>query len=303
MFLKWGAPTSPGARQKRWVHFDTFFKTPHPSLETKITRKVGRSNLGRRTVFTKGRQTSSYLFAKSKTTVKEAFILGLVLNVRPQGYSKACAALVKTAIGSWYYFTPTQHNPILSYTGVNNPQKLIYGVGSASWYWQLGSATPHMKICSVQPARSAAPVYALSPGVSCILVAPLLWAGWSFVILPSTQAKLLDSSGWALQGSPSPVFKRLVACAKSSKHQMRGITSTVRGVAKNPNDHPHGGRTKAVKYPRTPWGKTTKKSRAPALYTKLRPLGKRKQKLRSNFNVVEEVVTPVEDTDLVGDAE
>jgi large subunit ribosomal protein L2 len=26
----------------------------------------------------------------------------------------------------------------------------------------------------------------------------------------------------------------------------------------NPVDHPHGGRTKAIRYPRTPWGKTTK---------------------------------------------
>jgi large subunit ribosomal protein L2 len=37
-----------------------------------------------------------------------------------------------------------------------------------------------------------------------------------------------------------------------------GIKSLVRGVAMNPVDHPHGGRTKSVKYPRTPWGKTTK---------------------------------------------
>jgi len=28
----------------------------------------------------------------------------------------------------------------------------------------------------------------------------------------------------------------------------------VRGTVKNPNDHPHGGRTRAVKWPRTPWG-------------------------------------------------
>jgi ribosomal protein L2 len=26
----------------------------------------------------------------------------------------------------------------------------------------------------------------------------------------------------------------------------------------NPVDHPHGGRNKAIKYQRTPWGKTTK---------------------------------------------
>jgi large subunit ribosomal protein L2 len=37
-----------------------------------------------------------------------------------------------------------------------------------------------------------------------------------------------------------------------------GLKSLVRGVAMNPVDHPHGGRTKSVKYPRTPWGKTTK---------------------------------------------
>jgi large subunit ribosomal protein L2 len=26
----------------------------------------------------------------------------------------------------------------------------------------------------------------------------------------------------------------------------------------NPVDHPHGGRSSSVRYPRTPWGKTTK---------------------------------------------
>jgi ribosomal protein L2 len=31
-----------------------------------------------------------------------------------------------------------------------------------------------------------------------------------------------------------------------------GLKSKVRGVAKNPVDHPHGGRTKTIKYPRTP---------------------------------------------------
>lgn len=37
-----------------------------------------------------------------------------------------------------------------------------------------------------------------------------------------------------------------------------GIKPLVRGVAMNPVDHPHGGRAKSIKYPRTPWGKTTK---------------------------------------------
>jgi hypothetical protein len=46
----------------------------------------------------------------------------------------------------------------------------------------------------------------------------------------------------------------------------------------NPNDHPHGGRTKSIKYPRTPWGKTTKYPRPPRPKLKLKELSKRKKK-------------------------
>ena len=42
---------------------------------------------------------------------------------------------------------------------------------------------------------------------------------------------------------------------KSGYYRNYGIKSHVRGVAKNPVDHPHGGRTKSISYPRTPWGK------------------------------------------------
>jgi large subunit ribosomal protein L2 len=45
----------------------------------------------------------------------------------------------------------------------------------------------------------------------------------------------------------------------------------------NPNDHPHGGRTKAIRYQRTPWGKTAKKSRKPRFNPNLKLLTKRKK--------------------------
>lgn len=40
-----------------------------------------------------------------------------------------------------------------------------------------------------------------------------------------------------------------------------GRKSTVRGIAKNPNDHPHGGRTNTVLRPKTPWGLSIRKSK------------------------------------------
>jgi large subunit ribosomal protein L2 len=45
---------------------------------------------------------------------------------------------------------------------------------------------------------------------------------------------------------------------KAGYWRMFGSKSLVRGVAMNAVDHPHGGRTKSVKCPKTPWGKPTK---------------------------------------------
>jgi len=45
---------------------------------------------------------------------------------------------------------------------------------------------------------------------------------------------------------------------KAGAIRQRGRKSIVRGVAMNPVDHPHGGRTKAIAHPRTPWGTTAK---------------------------------------------
>ena len=39
----------------------------------------------------------------------------------------------------------------------------------------------------------------------------------------------------------------------------RGKKPTVRGIAMNPVDHPHGGRTKTIRLAKTPWGLNTKK--------------------------------------------
>lgn len=62
----------------------------------------------------------------------------------------------------------------------------------------------------------------------------------------------------------------------------------------NPNDHPHGGRTRAIKYPRTPWGKTAKKSRRPSQQLALKPLAKRRLKLKSTAPELSEAALPTQ---------
>ncbi len=53
----------------------------------------------------------------------------------------------------------------------------------------------------------------------------------------------------------------LRSIGKAGAQRWRGIRPTVRGVAMNPIDHPHGGgegRTSGGRHPVTPWGKGTK---------------------------------------------
>ena len=48
---------------------------------------------------------------------------------------------------------------------------------------------------------------------------------------------------------------------KAGRKRWLGIRPTVRGVAMNPVDHPHGGgegKTSGGRHPVTPWGKPTK---------------------------------------------
>lgn len=50
----------------------------------------------------------------------------------------------------------------------------------------------------------------------------------------------------------------LVIYGNSRYKRLKGFGPKVRGVAMNAVDHPHGGNTKSIKFPRTPWGKATK---------------------------------------------
>lgn len=78
------------------------------------------------------------------------------------------------------------------------------------------------------------------------------------VKLPSGVRKFFSMYSIMTDGRCALRLKRKFSNTKSGYWRSYGQKPHVRGVARNPVDHPHGGRTKSIKYPRTPWGKTTK---------------------------------------------
>lgn len=70
--------------------------------------------------------------------------------------------------------------------------------------------------------------------------------------LPSGVKKVFSIYSLASLGQVFTNDKKLLKNNKAGYYSNLGHKPKVRGVAMNPVDHPHGGRTKAIRYPRTP---------------------------------------------------
>ena len=79
--------------------------------------------------------------------------------------------------------------------------------------------------------------------------------------LPSGEMRKVKSNCRATIGQVGNLEHEQINIGKAGKNRLRGIRPSVRGVAMNPVDHPHGGgegRTSGGRHPVTPWGKPTK---------------------------------------------
>ena len=78
------------------------------------------------------------------------------------------------------------------------------------------------------------------------------------VRLPSGKIIELSPEVYATVGVLSNAQHNLVYLGKAGRNRLKGRRPIVRGVAMNPVDHPHGGRTNGGRPSVTPWGIPTK---------------------------------------------
>jgi large subunit ribosomal protein L2 len=74
----------------------------------------------------------------------------------------------------------------------------------------------------------------------------------ALVKLPSGVYKVFSVYSTGTLSQVPLINNNLVSHANAGFFKKKGKKSLSRGVAKNPVDHPHGGRNKAIKYQRTP---------------------------------------------------
>ena len=247
-------PTSPGRRFVVSVVGTELHKgDPHAPLVEKKTRKGGRNNKGRITTRHRGgghRQRYRVIdFKRNKDGVP-----GRVERLEYDPNRSAHIALVLYADGERRY--------ILAPRGVAAGAAIENGSEAPI---KPGNALPLRNI----PLGTMVHNVELKPGKGGQL-ARSAGCGVQLVAREGTHATLRLRSGEmrkvpvdcrATIGEVGNSEHNLRSLGKAGAARWRGVRPTVRGVAMNPVDHPHGGgegRTSGGRHPVSPWGVPTK---------------------------------------------
>ena len=247
-------PTSPGRRGLVKVVSPELHKgEPHAPLLEKKSRIDGRNNAGRITVRHRGGGHKQHYrkidFKRSKD--------GIPAKVERLEYDpnrSAHIALLCYADGERRY--------IIAPKGVNAGTELMSGAGAPI---KTGNCLPIRNIpvgstihcIEMRPGKGAQ--IARSAGAAVQLVARE--GNYAQLRLRSGEVRKVHVDCRATVGEVSNSEHSLRKLGKAGAKRWRGVRPTVRGVAMNPVDHPHGGgegRTSGGRHPVSPWGVPTK---------------------------------------------
>ena len=76
--------------------------------------------------------------------------------------------------------------------------------------------------------------------------------------LPSGLIVSIKKNSFATIGVTSNLKLNLTSVGKAGRSRLNNIRPSVRGIAMNPVDHPHGGKSNGVMPPVIPWGIRTR---------------------------------------------
>ena len=247
-------PTSPGRRFVVSVKTPGLHKgKPFSGLLEKKTRTGGRNNAGRITTRHIGGGHKQHYrvidFKRNKDGID-----ALVERIEYDPNRSAHIALLKYMDGERRY--------IIAPKGVAEGDKLRSGDDAGI---KSGNCLPLRNIpvgqivhcIELKPGKGAQ--IARSAGTSAQFVARD--GAYSTLRLRSGEMRKVLSDCRAVIGEVGNGEHSLRSLGKAGATRWRGVRPTVRGVAMNPVDHPHGGgegRTSGGRHPVSPWGTPTK---------------------------------------------
>ena len=247
-------PTSPGRRGVVQVKHQHLHKgEPYSGLVEKKSKSGGRNNTGRITTRHRGGGHKQHYRVVDFKRDKDG-IVGRVERIEYDPNRSAHIALVLYSDGERRY--------IIAPKGVRAGDQVLSGREAAI---KPGNCLPLRNIpmgsvvhcVEMKPGKGAQ--LARAAGAAVQLVARE--GQYATLRLRSGEMRKVPSRCRATIGEVSNSEHNLEKLGKAGATRWRGVRPTVRGVAMNPVDHPHGGgegRTSGGRHPVTPWGVPTK---------------------------------------------
>ena len=246
-------PTSPGRRFVVSIERDLYKGKPYKPLTEKKSKNGGRNNLGRITTRHKGGGHKHHYriidFKRSKTG-----ITGTVERIEYDPNRSAYIALVKYEDGDRSYIIAPSKIKIGS--KVLSAEQTEISPGNSMKMSNIPLGT-NVHCVEMKPGKGGQ--IARSAGASARIVAKE--GIYTTLRLQSGEMRKILSECRATIGVVSNSENNLRSFGKAGAKRWKGIRPTVRGVAMNPIDHPHGGgegRTSGGRHPSSPWGMPTK---------------------------------------------
>ena len=247
-------PTSPGRRFVVRVHVDGLFDGgPFGSLVAKKSRTGGRNNQGRITTRHRGGGHKKRYRLIDFKRLKD----GIPAKVERIEYDPNRSAHIALLL-----YVDGERRYIIAPRNVGKGDELLSGRGAPI---RPGNCLPLSDIpvgsmvhCVEFKAGKGAQI-ARSAGASVQLVARE--GGFATLRLRSGELRKVAVLCRATIGEVGNSEHSLQSLGKAGAGRWRGRRPTVRGVAMNPVDHPHGGgegRSSGGRHPVTPWGVPTK---------------------------------------------
>ena len=254
MALKKFRPNTPGTRGLTLVDKKGLWTgKPLKSLTAGLSKKGGRNNTGRITMRRKGGgHKAKYRIIDFKRNKSD--IAGTVERIEHDPNRSSYIALIKYDDGAMNY--------ILAPKDLKIGDKIIAGENIEI---KVGNCMPMsnipvgIDIHNIELKVGSGAQLARSAGSSTQIVGKS--DGYVAIKLPSGEQRKVRDECKATIGVLSNIDKKNQKLGKAGRKRWLGVRPSVRGVAMNPIDHPHGGgegKTSGGRDPVTPWGKPTK---------------------------------------------
>jgi len=226
---------------------------PERSLVTGLRRKGGRNAYGRITVRHRGGGAfKKYRFVDFKRIVKD--VPGRVATIEYDPNRNVRIGLVIFANGARTYNIMPEGLGVGSTILASRDAEVKVGNSMPINNIPVGFTVFNIEIVPASGGK-----FARSAGMSAQLMAKD--NGYATLKMPSGEVRMVPLECWATVGVLGNADYKNISVGKAGRTRHRGFRPSVRGMAMNPVDHPHGGgegRSKSGSHPMTPWGKGCK---------------------------------------------